>query len=80
MDGVSFPHRHEPANGLMGGRREREMADKVDVLALVAPGTEGMLHGYPATVIRHYGEGMYEFRMPRGEVCVDISYFTAKQP
>lgn len=56
------------------------MADKVDVLALVAPGTEGMLHGYPATVIRHYGEGMYEFRMPRGEVCVDISYFTAKQP
>lgn len=37
-------------------------------------------NGYPATVIRHYGEGMYEFRMPRGEVCVDISYFTAKQP
>ena len=78
MDGVSFTHRHEPANGLMA--EGNEMADKVDVLALVAPGTEGMLHGYPATVIRHYGEGMYEFRMPRGEVCVDISYFTAKQP
>ena len=29
MDGVSFPHRHEPANGLMA--EGNQMADKVDV-------------------------------------------------
>jgi hypothetical protein len=32
MDGVSFPHRHEPANGLMAETGSRTMA-KVDVLA-----------------------------------------------
>lgn len=55
------------------------MADKVDV-SLVAPGTEGKLNGYPATVVNYYGDGMYEIRLPGGVVCVDISRFTAKQP
>ena len=54
------------------------MADKVES-QLVAPGTEGMLNGYPATVVSYYGDGMYEIRLPGGVVCVDITRFKATQ-
>jgi len=30
-------------------------------------------NGYPGAIIREYCEGMYEVRLDRGDVCVDVS-------
>jgi hypothetical protein len=49
--------------------------DKTQQQDKTAPGTEGTLSGYPATLIRHYHEDMYEFRLARGEKCAWIGDF-----
>lgn len=44
-------------------------------LNILAPGQNGTYAGYPATVIRHYHNGMYEIRVPGGTTCVSASDF-----
>lgn len=38
-------------------------------------GQKVFCNGYPGTVMRHYYQGMYEIRLPGGEVCVGESEF-----
>ena len=58
-----------------------------DWLALMAgeqvptwkPGQRGTYSGFPATIRRHYQNGMWEVRVPGGEVCISASNFIPEQ-
>lgn len=43
---------------------------------VLTPGQAGTCHGFPATVVSHYHNGMYEIRVPGGVTCVSASDFT----
>jgi hypothetical protein len=44
------------------------------------PGQRGTTSGFPATVIRHYSDGMYEVRVPGGVTCIPASDFIPETP
>ena len=46
---------------------------------LLKPGQTGTYAGLPATVARHYHNGMYEIHVPGGLTCVSGSEFVADQ-
>lgn len=39
------------------------------------PGQRGTYSGFPATVLRHYHNGMYEISVPGGVICVSFDDF-----
>lgn len=41
-------------------------------------GQKVQCNGFEGSIIREYVEDMYEIRMPRGEVCVDVSELDIK--
>lgn len=43
--------------------------------AVLSDGQRGTYSGFPATVVRHYRNDMYEIRVPGGVVCVDGRHF-----
>lgn len=45
-------------------------------VVVLKTGQKGMCNGYPATVLRHYHNGMYEVRLASGDICVDALDFT----
>lgn len=45
-------------------------------VVVLEPGQKGMCNGYPATVLHHYHNGMYEVRLASGVTCVDALRFT----
>ena len=53
------------------------MGDKL--VPILKRGQQGTKSGYEATVIRHYQNGMYEVRVPGGEVCIDYGDFKLPQ-
>ncbi len=48
-------------------------------IQLLKPGQTGTYVGLPATVARHYHNGMYEIHVPGGLTCVSGSEFVADQ-
>lgn len=48
-----------------------------EVIAL-RRGQRGTYSGFPASVVRHDVNGMYEIRVPGGVTCVDGRYFVAE--
>lgn len=47
--------------------------NKVRVLTV---GQSGTVDGYPAKVLRHYRNGMYEIKTQGGVSCIDAKYFS----
>lgn len=45
--------------------------------AVLTPCQKGTYSGFPASVVRHYRNDMYEIRVPGGVVCVDGKDFIA---